>query len=291
MIPEAVVVHAGTRQSNDSATGFSRADRCSRSARTRGPTHTTEWWKVMCLTGVDYFSTLAYQPSIAFLAAGTLAPIATLVLVIADALRRAARCTSRVADMSPYGQGSILILEKLFPRWKGKALVLSPAGVCGDELRHHDHAVGGRRGGASDREPADAGMAASIRGWSRSCCCSCWAPSFSGDFRKRSGWRSCIVIAYLALNTVVLIVAAPRDRAASRACIANWRASLFAQHGNPAMMVAMALILFPEAGARAVGLRDRRGRDAAGARRRRPIPTRTRRDESATPRSCCRRRR
>ena len=205
--------------------------------------HTAAWWKVMCLTGVDYFSTLAYQPSIAFVAAGALSPLATLVLV-ALTLFGAFPMYSRVADLSPWGQGSILILEKLFPRWKGKAVVLCLLGFAGTgfvitvTLSAADaaaHLIQNPLAPAWLDHPLLLTIALLL----------ILGAVFLKGFQEAITLAVGIVAVYMTLNIVVL-GAGLMEIWQRPAVIDNWKSALFTEHGHPLMMIAMALILFPK---------------------------------------------
>jgi hypothetical protein len=197
----------------------------------------------MCLTGVDYFSTLAYQPSIAFLAAGTLAPIATLVLVLLT-LFGALPMYSRVAAMSPHGQGSILILEELFPRWKGKVIVLCLLGFAATDfvititLSAADasaHLIQNPLVPAWIDHPTLMTLGLLI----------VLGAIFLRGFREAIALAVILVLIYLSLNAIVIFEGL-REIARHPQLVDSWKASLFARHGDPVMMGAMAIILFPK---------------------------------------------
>jgi len=91
------------------------------------------WPWILCLIGVDYFSSLAYQPSIAFESAGYLAPLATLVVVLLTFLG-ALPVYAYVAGRSPHGQGAIGLLERLVPGWLGKLLIVILLGFAATDF-------------------------------------------------------------------------------------------------------------------------------------------------------------
>src|SRR5580693_8951590 len=97
------------------------------------PHHQSFWLWVMCLTGVDYFSTLGYQPSIAYESAGLLAPFATIILVLVTLLG-ALPIYWYGAGRSHTGQGSIGMLARLVSGWPGKILVLVLLGFAATDF-------------------------------------------------------------------------------------------------------------------------------------------------------------
>src|SRR5258708_36675304 len=83
----------------------------------------SSWWLVLCLIGLDYFSTLAYLPSLAVEAAGPLAPLAALVVVIVTLLA-ALPVYLYVVGRSPHGRGGTGVIERVGAGWAGEVFWL-----------------------------------------------------------------------------------------------------------------------------------------------------------------------
>ena len=209
-----------------------------------GQHHTHPWWKVMCLTGVDYFSTLGYQPGIAFLAAGALAPIATLVLVVLT-LFGALPMYNRVAAESPHGDGSISMLENLLSRWKGKLFVLALLGFAATSfiititLSAADAAVHVVDNPYTPQFFHHHQVAVTLF------FIAALGAVFLKGFKEAIGIAVVIVIVYILLNVIVLGVGF-YQLARQPHLIVNWKNALFSGYGNPLMMIAASLFVFPK---------------------------------------------
>ncbi|WP_419805764.1 amino acid transporter [Terriglobus sp.] len=206
------------------------------------PETQSPWWQVMCLTGVDYFSTLGYQPGIAFLAAGFLSPVATLVLVIVT-LFAALPVYRRVCQRSPYGQGSVAMLQKLFPEWGGKLFVLMLLGFATTDfvitmtLSAADgaaHLIG------NPMVPrwVDHQVIVTLL------ILAALSAIFLKGFKEAIGIATFLVVCYLALNAVVVSVCFLHIFHQPELLL-HWKNGLICLHENPWKMLAVSVLLFP----------------------------------------------
>ncbi|MDQ3864671.1 MAG: amino acid transporter, partial [Actinomycetota bacterium] len=202
------------------------------------------WWQVVCLTGVDYFSTLGYIPGIAIATAGALSPIATL-LIVALTLFGMLPMYRVVARESPHGQGSIAMLERLLSFWKGKLFVLCLLGFVATSwvititLSASDasaHVVENPfwPEALRDQEVLITLVLLAVLGG-----------IFLKGFTEAIGIAVTVVGVYLVVNLVV-VAAGFYEIAAQPQVLAQWQSALFREHGNPLGMIGVSLLVFPQ---------------------------------------------
>ena len=201
------------------------------------------WWQVVCLTGVDYFSTLGYIPGIAIATAGALSPIATLLIVLLT-LFGMLPMYRVVAAESPHGQGSIAMLEKLLSFWRGKLFVLCLLGFVATSwvititLSASDasaHVVENPLWPEALRDQSvliTLVLLAVLGG------------VFLKGFREAIGIAVAVVGAYLLVN-IVVVAAGFYEIATQPQVLADWQSALFEEHGSALGMIGVSLLVFP----------------------------------------------
>ncbi|MBI2877422.1 MAG: hypothetical protein HYY20_11120 [Candidatus Tectomicrobia bacterium] len=209
----------------------------------RGDHRSHPWYLVLWLTGVDYFSTLGYQPGIALLAAGALSPLATAILV-AVTLLGALPIYAQVALRSYVGQGSIAMLEHLLSGWRGKLFVLILLGFAGTDfvitmtLSAADAAQHALENPYLHPYLGEARLGITIG------LLALLALVFLKGLLEAIGLAATVAIPYLLLNLVVLfrglgeIVWHPT-------LLAHWRSGL-SMHGDWTLLILASALIFPK---------------------------------------------
>jgi hypothetical protein len=204
---------------------------------------THPWWKVIWLTGVDYFSTLGYQPGIALLAAGVVAPIATLILVLVTVFG-ALPVYIQVAGRSFAGQGSIAMLENLLTGWKAKVLVLVLLGFAATDFVITMTLSAADAATHAIENPFLQGYLGHHQILVTLVFLVLLAGLFLRGFKEAIGLATFAAVPYLALNLVVLgrgvweVVQHPL-------ALPNWHAMLAAK-GDFSLVIVGAIIVFPQ---------------------------------------------
>jgi hypothetical protein len=221
-----------------------------RGAAQKDSTHTHHkqhpWWEVMCLTGVDYFSTLGYQPGIAFLAAGALSPVATLILVLLT-LFGALPIYNRVAEESPHGEGSISMLEHQLSRWKGKLFVLVLLGFVATDFIITITLSAADATAHIIENPFTPAILKHQIGITLALIAVLGAIFLKG-FKEAIGIAVALVGAYLVLNVLVIGVGM-YELLSHPFHFPEWKRMLFAHpsvHGDMWMILLVSMILFPK---------------------------------------------
>ncbi|MET7381316.1 amino acid transporter [Streptomyces sp. NPDC005526] len=213
-------------------------------AEAEAPHKGQRWYRVMCLTGVDYFSTLGYQPGIAALAAGLLSPIATLVLVVVT-LAGALPVYRRVAEESPHGEGSIAMLERLLSFWKGKLFVLTLLGFAATDFLI---TITLSAADASTHLIENPHLTSLLNGRQMLITLALVAllgAVFLKGFLEAIGVAVALVVVYLGLNAVVVVVGLWHVLTAEHV-VTDWTSALTTQHGNVFAMIGVSLLVFPK---------------------------------------------